>query len=178
MRKLLALTIMLNLFISILPPLSSHAEGQVNPWPRAKVLPFPWDSIEGTWTDPNTRYTLSFTTVENSWGNRHIKIKQIDSSSGRVLAQGLGYENSDDIVRAGMSGGQSQYLLTIRQLTHIYCGDKRSVTGVTMETYDHHLITHFEIYKSREIPLTPILLQDYNQPYSSEEQFEPACWDN
>jgi hypothetical protein len=177
MKKLFVLTLFFNLMISFVPILSSVSHAQVNPWPWAKPLPFPWDSIEGTWTEQNTLYTLSFKVVENSWGSRHIRIKQIDPVHGRIIAQGVGYENSDGIVVAGMTGGQKQqFLLTIRHLQRVHCWDKRNVTGVTMETYDHHLINHFEIYKIRELPLTPTNQKVYTGALPEAVQFQPTCW--
>lgn len=160
-----------------MPMFSNVAHAQVNPWPWAKPLPFPWESIEGTWTESNTLYTFSFKVVENSWGDRHVRIKQIDPNSGRALAQGVGYENSEGIVVAGMTGGQQkQFLLTIRLLQRVHCWDRRDVTGVTMETYDHQLINHFEIHKIREIPLTPLNLKEYKGSLPRDIEFEPMCW--
>ncbi|MEY4617097.1 MAG: hypothetical protein RJB66_2057 [Pseudomonadota bacterium] len=177
MKKLFIVTLFLNLMISFVPILSSVSHAQVNPWPWAKPLPFPWDSIEGTWSESNTLYALSFKVVSNSWGSRHIRIKQIDPYNNRVIAQGVGYENSEGIVVAGMTGGQKQqFLLTIRLLQRVHCWDKRNVTGVTMETYDHKLISHFEIHKIKEIPLTTLNHQDYTRSQPETVNFEPTCW--
>lgn len=178
MRKLLALTLFFNLMLSLLPLTSSISHAQVNPWPWAKPLPFPWDNIQGTWTESSSLFTFSFQVVENSWGDRHIKIRQVDAETGSILAQGVGYENSDGIVVAGMTGGQQkQYLLTIRLIQNVFCWDQRKVTGVTIESYDHQLIHHFEIYKITEIPLTLINRLEYKHPTSVSFGENPTCWD-
>ena len=178
MKRLFILTFFFHVMISLVPHFSDICHAQVNPWPWAKPLPFPWESIEGTWSESNSHYTFSFEVVENSWGSRHIKIKQVDPGSGRVIAHGVGYENYEGIVIAGMTGGQQQkqYLLTVRLLERVHCWDRRNVTGVTMETYDHKLIHHFEIYKIQDLPLTPLNVRDYNQPHSDLGTFEPMCW--
>jgi hypothetical protein len=177
MRKLLALTLLFNLMLSLLPLTSSISHAQVNPWPWAKPLPFPWDNIQGTWTESSSLFTFSFQVVENSWGDKHIKIRQVDANTGMIIAQGIGYENSDGIVVAGMTGGQQkQYLLTIRLIQNIFCWDQRKVTGVTIESYDHQLIHHFEIYKITEIPLTPDNVQVYKQPHIDSVEISPMCW--
>jgi hypothetical protein len=157
---------------------SSVAQAQVNPWPWAKPLPFPWDNIEGIWTERTSNFTFSIKVVENSWGDRHIKIKQLDANTGQVIAQGVGYEMDDDVVVAGMTGGQqTQYLLTIRLLENVFCWNSRKVTGVTIESYDHQLIDHFEIYKITEIPLTPVKQQEYKQTHPDSFKVAPLCWE-
>lgn len=177
MRKLLAYTIFFNLMISLSPILGGFCQAQVNPWPRATTLPFPWDTIQGTWTEKSSLYTFSFQVIQNSWGSRHIKIRQVDPRSGATLAQGVGYERSDYVVVAAMSGGQQkQYLLTIRLLQGVYCWDKRNMTGVTIESYDHQLMSHFEIHKVAEIPLTPANVQEYKIPHPDSFEPVPMCW--
>lgn len=179
MRRFFTISIFLNLLISVGPLLSSTAQAQVNPWPWAKLLPFPWDSIDGTWTESNTLYTFSFKMVENSSGERHIIIKQIDTSSGQVVAKGLGVENSPNVVHAAMTGGQQkQYLLTVRRLSQVYCWDKQEFTGVTIETPDHEHINHFQIHKIKEIPLTPFEWREYKKRDIDFFDIHPACWDD
>lgn len=177
MRKLLAFTFLFNLMLSIVPLASSVSHAQVNPWPWAKPLPFPWDNIQGIWTEKTSLYTFSFQVIENSWGDKHIKIRQVDTSTGRIIAQGVGYENADGVVVAGMTGGQqSQFLLTVRLMQNVFCWDQRKVTGVTMESYDHQLLHHFEIYKITEIPLTLNNQQDYKEPHVDVVEITPNCW--
>lgn len=162
MRKLFFITLFFNFALALLPWSPNMAHAQVNPWPWAKPLPFPWNKIEGTWTDHSSNFGFSFKVIENSWGVRHIKIRQFDYHTGRIIAEGQGSEQSDEIVVAAMTGGQqSQYLLTIRLLANVFCYNDRNVTGVTMESYDHQLLNHFEIHKTGEMPLTPRKDQDY-----------------
>jgi hypothetical protein len=177
MRKLLALTLFFNLMISLLPISSSISLAQVNPWPWAKQLPFPWDNIEGTWTESSSLFTYSIEKVENSWGDRHVIVKQIDPNTGIIIAQGVGNENSEGIVVAAMSGGEeNQYLLTIRLLQNVFCWDQRKVTGVTIESLDSELIHHFEIHKIAELPLTPYRLKEYILPRPDSSRPNPICW--
>jgi hypothetical protein len=176
MRKLLVISLFFNLMMTLLPFAQNLAHAQVNPWPWAKPLPFPWESIQGTWTEPTSTYTFSFHVIENSWGQKHIKIKQAETKSGQRIAEGVGYEYADGIVVAGMTGGQQrQFLLTIRRFQNTFCWDQRKVTGITIESTDHELITHFEIYKITEIPLTPGKVRDYKQPQPDSLDVSPFC---
>jgi hypothetical protein len=176
MRKLLVITFLFQLVLTLFPFISHQAHAQVNPWPWAKPLPFPWDNIEGTWTESTSTYTFSFHVIKNSWGQHHIKIKQVDAESGRRIAEGVGIEYGDGIVVAGMTGGQQrEFLMTIRRFQNTFCWDQRKVTGITFETTDHELINHFEIFKITEIPLTPFELKDYKQALPDTLDVSPFC---
>lgn len=134
----------------------------VDPWPWSIRMPFPWDNIEGTWTERNSRFTFSFKVVHNTHGEKHILIKHLDPENGAILAQGIGIENSEKVVVAGMtSGDKGQYRLTVRALKNIYSWGTQEFTGVTIESFDDELLFHFEIRKINDLPLTPSKKQRY-----------------
>ena len=166
MKKLFFLILICNLWLQILPGINNISHAQVNPWPWSKPLRFPWESIQGTWSESSSRFTFSFQVITNSWGEHTIKIKQYDAKTGEKIAEGKGFENTNGVVVAGMTGGQIQreYLLTVRTFQNLFCGGKRKITGVTIETYDNQLVYHFEIHKITEIPLTQPNIQEYIRP--------------
>ena len=177
MKKLFHLILLLNIFI-IIGFKHNFAFAQVDPWPWAITLPFPWENIEGTWSEKTSEFTFSFQVIQNSWGNKHIRVKQYNNQSGKLVAQGVGWENSESIVVAGMSGGETQeYWLTIRSIQSVFCWDHRKVTGVTIESPDHQLIEYFEIFKIGELPLTPFNLKEYNRAHFDTLNYSviPSC---
>lgn len=171
MKKIFSPTWIFNFMVSLtlsgLPMITTVAHAETNPWPLAETLPFPWDNIEGTWSESSSLFTFTFKVIENSSGENSIKIQQIHPETGAILAQGMGFENSRFVVVAGMTGGPlGQYLLTVRLMQNVFCWDDRKVTGVTIESLDQHqLIHHFEIHKVTELPLTDDQAQDYNQQH-------------
>lgn len=134
----------------------------IDPWPWSTRLPFPWESIQGTWTERNAQFMFSFKVVENSAGDRHIKIKQLNAFTGDVVAQGLGLENSEMVVVASMTDGQeSQFRLTVRSMQYVNTRGNQEFTGVTIESFDDELLFYFEIRKIKDLALTPTHDQSY-----------------
>ena len=133
---------------------SAIARG-VDPWPWSTRMPFPWENIQGTWTERNSQFTFSFKVVNNTQGEKHILIKQLDPSTGAVVSQGIGFENSEKVVVAGMtSGDNGQFRMTVRALKNVYSWGTQEFTGVTIESFDGDLLFHFEIRKINDLPLT------------------------
>ncbi len=156
------------LAFSIIVPLGAQniCSAQIHPWPWASPKPFPWKSIQGTWTEKSDEYTLSFQVIKNTAGENLIKIHQIDSETGKVIARGLGSENSSRIVVAAMSGGPlGQFTLTIRSMQNINCINGHDFIGVTIESLDNDLLTYFEIFKISDLPLTPANTKIYKGPH-------------
>jgi len=165
MKRILSLSLLLT-FIAIAPfGVQSICQAQVHPWPWASTKPFPWNNIQGTWTEKTDEYTLSFQVIKNSSGEKLIKINQLDSKTGEIIARGLGSENSSNIVVAAMSGGHlGQFTLTIRYLQSVYSWDQKDFIGVTIESLDNDLLTYFEIYKINDLPLTTDERKIYKGP--------------
>lgn len=155
-------------------PTSFTAEtcyAQIRPWPRASTMPFPWNNIQGTWTEKKTEYTLSFQVIRNSSGERLIKINQLNSKTGESIAWGIGSENSDRVVVAAMTGGpRGQFILTVRSLQDVYCVTQHEFIGVTIESFNNELINYFEIFKINEIPLTPNKSEIYKEHHCGDER--------
>lgn len=166
MKRILSLSLLFS-FLAIVPlGVQSICQAQIHPWPWASTKPFPWNNIEGTWTEKTTEYTLSFQVIKNSSGDNLIRINQIDSETGAIIARGLGSENSSRIVVAAMTGGPlKHFTLTIRSLQNISCWDGHDFIGVTIESFDNELLNYFEIYKINELPLTPTKRKMYKEPH-------------
>lgn len=164
MKKSFTLTlfyILLSFLPLILGNNVAHAR-DVDPWPASVRLPFPWENIQGTWAERRAQFAFSFKVIENTSGEKHIKIRQLDTTTGEVVAQGLGLENSEKVVVAGMTAGHSkQYRLTIRALRDFTSWGPYEFTGVTIESFDGELLFHFEIRKIKDLPLTESKEQSY-----------------
>ena len=81
-------------------------------------LPFPWNSIEGTWEVNNSKFSALFSfEVQTDCNNRQLlKVLQLDTKTKRIVARGIGYTNeSQKQVMAAMSPtvGNSSYMLTV-----------------------------------------------------------------
>lgn len=166
MKRILSLSLLFS-FLALAPfGVQSICHAQIHPWPWASTNPFPWNNIQGTWTEKTTEYTLSFQVIKNSSGENLIRIDQIDSETGAVIARGLGSENSSRVVVAAMTGGPLRhFILTIRSLQNVYCLDGHDFIGVTIESFNNELINYFEIYKINELPLTPTKSKIYKEPH-------------
>lgn len=166
MKRILSLSLLFS-FLAIVPlGVQSVCQAQIHPWPWASTKPFPWNNIQGTWTEKSTEYTLSFQVIKNSSGDKLIRINQIDSETGAIIARGLGSENSSHVVVAAMTGGPLRHFtLTIRSLQNVYCWNEQDFIGVTIESFDNELLNYFEIYKINELPLTPTKSKIYKEPH-------------
>ncbi len=90
-------------------------EGEV-PWPWGSELPFPWESIAGTWSAENEKfYTwFSFEVYPSQNGaNPLIRVRQVDPLTRTEVASGIGFEDNK-IVKAYMVGKDSRYFISVR----------------------------------------------------------------
>jgi hypothetical protein len=86
------------------------------PIPLTDPLPFPWGTIEGIWQAQVAGHQtlFSFEVQSDSGSRKVLKVYEISSDTGEVVAQGtaLSAEGSDE-VRAGMVGQSGGYLLFV-----------------------------------------------------------------
>jgi hypothetical protein len=95
----------------------AHAGGSDNPFPLDYPLNFPWSAIEGIWqiVDTNIDSTFSFEVQSDCQGRQILKVYQIDTESGVVIAEGTGYkpDNSFEVYAAMKGRGIENYVLHI-----------------------------------------------------------------
>lgn len=76
------------------------------PWPWGLEQPFPWTEIKGLWRIENTKELSPYFTFKvmrsKSSDEKQLVVREIDPSSCRVIATGVGYE-LNKIVRAQMT---------------------------------------------------------------------------
>lgn len=87
------------------------------PWPFGFEAPFPWGDIQGTWRVQQGGYVtyFSFKVVrERTSKGRQLVVRQMDADQNcKFVATGVGYE-SENIIRAQMSGKSGTYRVTLR----------------------------------------------------------------
>ena len=86
-------------------------------FPLKAQMPFPWNSIEGTWLAQSGNFNAlySFKIQSNAQHSRILTVVHLDPGSHRVLAQGIGLTGDDPrVVRAGMVSQGGTYWLMIR----------------------------------------------------------------
>ena len=102
------------------------------PIPLTDPLPFPWGSIEGIWQAQVAGHQtlFSFEVQTESGSRRVLKVYEISSDTGEVVAQGtaLAADGSDE-VRAGMVGRSGGYMLFVGLFE-----DKSGIGGSTRVT--------------------------------------------
>ena len=94
----------------------ARAGGSDVPFPLDYPLPFPWNTIEGTWAVESRAYqaTFSFDVQNDCNGRQILKVSQIDPDSGDVMADGMGYKiDRTEQVTAAMSGQSGSYMLYV-----------------------------------------------------------------
>jgi hypothetical protein len=177
--KIFKATVWLLLAIMFCPPLSSAAQAQVNPWPWEKELPFPWDNIEGIWGGLHDDETMifSFEIIENIFGDRQIKVKQINPETMEIINQGLGVE-TNNVLRAVMVGNGHKYRMSVRLIENEYCLDSNQYTVITIESMGRQsFIYHFTIEKLSNSPLTQTSFFNYKlDNFSTIDPLRPFCF--
>jgi hypothetical protein len=158
---------------------TARAFAPIDPWPWEKELPFPWDNIEGIWGGIHDDETMvfSFEIIDSIFGDRQIKVKQINPESMEVLAQGLGVENNN-VLRAVMVGDSHKFRMSVRLIENEYCLDSRQYTVITIESMNtEHFIFHFTIEKLSKAPLTHPTYFNYKlDNFSMSSLIKPTCF--
>lgn len=97
------------------------------PWPFGFEVAFPWSDIQGTWRVQQGGYVsyFSFKVVrERTSKGRQLVVRQMDSDQNcKFVATGVGYE-SENIIRAQMTGKSGTYRITLRAFV---MADKRDL---------------------------------------------------
>jgi hypothetical protein len=103
-----------------LPPPGKHNPlgGPEVPFPLSITLPFPWGNIEGMWkvVADNVEILFSFNVQTDLNGHQYLRVLQIDSASGKIIAEGVGIGvETDKLVRAAMTSktAKPNYMLFI-----------------------------------------------------------------
>jgi hypothetical protein len=109
-------------------------------FPLKAQMPFPWNSIEGTWLAQSGNFNAiySFKIQSNAQHSRILTVLHLDPGSHRVLAQGIGLTGDDPrVVRAGMVSQGGTYWLMIRAFQDGRPGHANEVvTLLTIRPYD------------------------------------------
>jgi hypothetical protein len=164
-KRFFALTrwLVLILFLSPIFSTVSFAKEPDPTWPWEKELPFPWDNIEGIWGGVHDDETMlfSFEIIDNTFGNRQIKVKQVNPENMEPLASGLGVENNN-VLRAVMVGNAHKFRMSVRLIENESCLDTRQYTVITIESLSReNYIFHFTIEKLSNSPLTQQTYSNY-----------------
>jgi hypothetical protein len=91
----------------------SAGGGDAFPW--GSELPFPWKSIQGTWSteiEGIQAYVIFKVVRPEAAGSRQLKINIVDADTCRVIAVGAGYEDNR-IVKAIVTGGNRASQITV-----------------------------------------------------------------
>ena len=108
------------------------------PFPLSDELPFPWQTIEGTWVATTADAELEFELqVQVDEGGRQIlRVLQLDPADGTVIAEGLGISVGDrEIVRAAMSGASGNFMIFVASVKNPDVLNPVPVTMLTLRSF-------------------------------------------
>lgn len=118
-KKILAGTIVAlgTLVACFAAPALYAAGGDDTIFPLDFPLPFPWSSIQGVWEVESRDFRTYFSfEVQRDCDSRQIlKVMQIDPNSGTVVAQGIGFQNTDSkqVYAAMQKASGGSYILFV-----------------------------------------------------------------
>jgi hypothetical protein len=154
---------------TIPPPGKPNPKGGPEvPFPLNITLPFPWGNIEGMWkvVSDGLEILFSFSVQTDTNGHQYLRVLQIDSATGTLVAEGvgIGVEN-DKLVRAAMTAKatKANYMLFIGSYkntnSYVVGGQAlRSITVVTVRPFSALMGDHdvqVIVSKVTNAPLAP-----------------------
>jgi hypothetical protein len=93
------------------------SHGHDVPFPLSDEIPFPWNSIEGTWRaeDSNLGVSFSFAVETSSEGYKVLRVQMVNLAKNRVIAQGAGFvDQGERAVSAVIKGLGHTYIVKVR----------------------------------------------------------------
>jgi hypothetical protein len=149
--------VVLVIFLSPIFASVSHARDPIDPtWPWEKELDFPWDIIGGIWggIHDDEATVFSFEIIDDTPGQRHFKVQEINPETMLQVSHGLGVENNN-VLRAVMTGKGHRYRMSVRHVENSLCLDNGQYIVVTIESMGRQsYVYHFSIEKLSNSPLT------------------------
>ena len=94
--------------------LVAQARDPGDAWPWGSEMPFPWNGIKGTWVAQGEGASTYFTfkKVRMPDGGNQLQVKQYETSTCKLLASGVGYEE-DRVVKAVLLTRSVAFELTV-----------------------------------------------------------------